>query len=220
MKLVHNVARETLEYFQTAFLHTGKIVELQGMLDVLEDQIEDIPEGATRRAKREKYRNLLTLKYQHMADYVDLVFLCYEALQMLQAETTRAASAKEGAECRRKTDALTYLFGELFRLLLVPEYIDVRNTLMTTIHDVFLEYQAEGIPGALISFLKKVEVLLFRLDMYGRDANEEKETIIGGSRYRHLYFIAGIMERVSGLHSLGVLILRLIKARPGKRQGQ
>jgi hypothetical protein len=201
LKLVRNIARETLlEYFQVLFLRSGRISDLQNILDLLQEQTDDLSEGPLKQTKRYQYAKLLCLKYQHSEDHLDLVFLCYEALQMLQEEKAKGLSSEETPEFERKMNALTYLFGELYRLLLIPEYIDVRNALTKAIHDAFLMYTKEGIPDALTSFLKKHEIFSIRLDVYGRNSMEDRESIMGGSNQTHFTDVTRIVELVGYSH--------------------
>jgi hypothetical protein len=197
LKLVRDVARETLlAYFQVVFIQSGKILDLQNILDLLQEQTDDLSDEALKQTKREQYTKLLCLKYQRTEDHLDLVFLCYEALQKLQADKAMGVGAEEVAESGRKMNALTYLFGELYRLLLVPEYIDVRDALMNAIHAAFLQYAEEEIPDALTSFLKKHELFSIRLDVYDDNAMEDRESIIGGSSQSHQIDLARIIEQV------------------------
>jgi hypothetical protein len=197
LKSIQSIVRETLlECHLSAFAHNGGFKQLRDAMDVLEDQIDDMEKDAMRLKKTDQYTNLLALKYEHTGEHVDLIFLCYEALQLVQAEVARTPDPKHKTEYHRKTYSLNFLIGELFRLLLVPEYIDVRDALMTSIHNAFLGYKAEGIPGALTSFLRKLEVMSFRLDVYGKDGTGDKDSIIGSKSSREIK-IATIMEQVS-----------------------
>jgi hypothetical protein len=194
---VQNIARETLlEYFQVVFTRSGQISHLQNILDLLQDQADDLSDGPLKQEKRDQYTKMLCLKYRHTNEHLDLVFLCFEALRKLLVDKVKEVSAEEVADFERKLNALTYLFGELYRLLLVPEYIDVRDALTNAIHATFLDYVEEGIPDSLTSFLKKHEIFSIRLDVYGRNVMEERESIIGGSSQSRLTNMARIMEEV------------------------
>jgi hypothetical protein len=220
LKLVRDVARETLlAYFQVVFIQSGKILDLQNILDLLREQTDDLSDEALKQTKREQYTKLLCLKYQHTGDHLDLVFLCYEALQKLQADKVKGVGTEEVAESGRKMNALTYLFGELYRLLLVPEYIDVRDALVKAIHAAFLQYAEEEIPGALTSFLKKHELFSIRFDIYGDNSMEDRESIIGGSNGSHRIALAGIIERVGYPCLMKFLEPSLIYNRQEERRG-
>jgi hypothetical protein len=220
LKLVRDVARETLlAYFQVAFIQSGKISDLQNILDLLQEQTNDLSDEALKQKKRGQYTKLLCLKYQHTKDHLDLVFLCYEALQKLQVDKAKGVGAKEVAESGRKMNALTYLFGELYRLLLVPEYIDVRDALMNAMHTAFLQYAEDEIPGALTSFLKKHEVFSIRLDVYGRNAMKDSESITGGTSRSHLTHLTSIIEHVGHPSPITFVKPSLIYNRQEKRRG-
>ena len=167
VKLVQNVARGTiLEYFKVAFTQSGRTSDLQNILDLLQEQIHDMSNGPLRQTKVEHYTKLLCLKYRYTKDHLDFIFLCYEALQKLRTEKANAVDSEEVSELERNIHALTYLFGELYRLFLVPEYIDVRDALTKALHAAFLVYVEQGVSSALITFLKKHDCFLIRLDTY------------------------------------------------------
>ncbi|KAF2001032.1 hypothetical protein P154DRAFT_522026 [Amniculicola lignicola CBS 123094] len=190
MKLHVDATQETLfQCYQAALLQTGEMAELQGLMDVLENQIDRLPKQSPRCSKREQYLNLLGLKFQHTGDHADLVFLCHEALQSLR-DGSQGTNDEPDAAKERLIDALSYLLGEIYRYLLIPEFFHVRDGFITALYDEFVKYKHEGALGALKSILTKCEVLSFRTNRYARD----RETR-GEEAYNHITKIAGCMER-------------------------
>jgi hypothetical protein len=191
IKLHMDLAEETLfRYYQTALLQTGEMTELQGLMDVLENQVDRTPKLSPSNSKREQYLNLLGLKFQHTGDHTDLIFLCHEALQPLRM-VSQGTNAEENSENERLADALSYLFGEVYRYLLIPEFVHVREGFITTLHDEFLKYKHEGTLGALRSILKHSEVFSFRTNSYAREDTRRREV------YNRITKIAQSMETVN-----------------------
>ena len=191
MKLHIDSTQETLfQYYQTALLQKGGMADLQNLLDVLENQIDRMPKPSPWNSKREQYLNLLGLKFQHTGDHTDIIFLCREALHSLRIDN-QGTNAKTNTEKEKLVDALSYFMGEIFRYLLTPEFVHVRDGFIITLHDEFLKYKHEGVLGALKSILQKSEVFSFRTNSYMRDPKTRHEDV-----YNHIAEIAEKMERV------------------------
>lgn len=160
------------------------------MIDVLEDQIDRIPRLAPRDTKRDQYLNLLNLKFQHTGDHTDLIFLCYEALQLLN--TTNQGTGQEVKSLREKLkEGLSDLLGEVYRYVLIPEFINVRDGFITTLHEEYLKYKNEGALGALEGILRKSNVLPFRIHRLNGDSHARQDEV-----FRHTYKLAQIMDKV------------------------
>ncbi|GAM41988.1 hypothetical protein TCE0_043f15563 [Talaromyces pinophilus] len=156
MKIFRRYTNATLtECLQAELLRTGTSISLRNVIDALGDEIDDLPQGNERAMKEDQYEKFLVLKYRNTGDHIDLIFVLYQILQRLRASSVTATEEAEPSSLLRQTDSLTYLFVELYRKLLEPEFVDVRNAMITSIHNGYLEYECSNFLGSITHFRKE-----------------------------------------------------------------
>jgi tetratricopeptide (TPR) repeat protein len=144
-----------LRALEANFLRTGAVQDIREAINVLRKHISSMQTGVALQTRKLQYGRILSSKFKSTGDIADLIFLIHAVMEAMQAET-------DGEVLDRILEALSFLQHSLLRMVLVPTYNIVRDTMMKTLHAGYVKHSDKGFPEAIVEFLKGNDIIDFK----------------------------------------------------------